>query len=200
MKRFLSIFILLVMVLLTACGGASDEPERIDFHKGSYVLLWKNEDGKVIREENYDHDEWDSCFEYEYNEIGKRAMMRKLDEDGEEIFHTCYYYEDGVKAKEEYYEKGILGSITENGNIKSWSQLVEVDDKEATFYYDGNDILKNVRIFTNGADGKLTSYYFFFDEEGYLTEIRERHSSIDREVTDPNEIDQALTLLYPFSE
>jgi major membrane immunogen (membrane-anchored lipoprotein) len=109
MKRFLCILLLLVMVLLTACGGdGADKPRKTKFSDGGYMLTWSDENGKTTRMENYAKEGWFNTTEYEHDEDGNTTVMRDLDENDQELSRVQYYYKNGERVAEERYENNVL--------------------------------------------------------------------------------------------
>lgn len=155
MKRFLSIFILLVMVLLPACGDSADKPKRIDFSDGSYMLNWYDENGKTTRMEIHQRNGWLSTNEYEYDQDGNLTVNRYLDEEDHETRRLQYYYENGTKVAEEEYKDNVL----------SRKSYYEGDSKVVEEEYKDNVISKKKEY---GPNEKLL-YMEQYDENGKLT-------------------------------
>ena len=217
MKRFLIQIILLGTILLLVCGcAASNNPERVN-QPSTYVLLWRNDANKVIREETYKNDDtWYSTFEYEYDsDCGKRSLMRKLTEDDQEIFRTHYYYENGIKTGEDYYVQNVLQNKTrydadeniiykerfdENGSITSWGERLTEGSDSIWVEHDSNDAVLSVILYTE-EQGESLQVSYSYDEEGYIYQIFKKDSQGNStEVIDYDEMVFWANKLQPFVE
>ena len=155
MKRFLCIFLLLVMVLLTACGGdGADKPRKTKFSDGGYMLTWSDENGKTTRMENYAKEGWFNTTEYEHDEDGNTTVMRDLDENDQELSRVQYYYKNGEKVAEERYENNVLDR----------KYYYEGDKKVGQEVYENNVLSKKMEY---DYDEKLI-YLEQYDENGEL--------------------------------
>ena len=156
MKRFLCILMLLVMVLLTACGGdAADKPQKLKCSDGGYMLSWRDENGKTIRMENYTKNGWFDTTVNEYDQDGNLTVMRDLDENDQELSRVQYYYENGERVAEEWYEDNVLDR----------KYYYEGDKKVGQEVYENNVISKKMEY---DYDEKLI-YLEQYDENGQLT-------------------------------
>lgn len=155
MKRFLCILMLLVMVLLTACGDAADKPQKLKFSDGSYMLSWRDENGKTTRMENYTKNGWLDTTVNEYDQDGNLTVMRDLDQEDHEISRVQYYYENGERVAEEWYEDNVLDR----------KYYYEGDKKVGQEVYENSVISKKMEY---DYDEKLI-YLEQYDENGQLT-------------------------------
>ena len=160
--------------------------KKITYEEGEAIFYFENyynENGDVIKSENYDGDgELMDYFLSEYNENGDVLKESLYDCEGELLAYIlCHYNENGFLVKiEEFDGEGALEKYTlytndENGNLlkkEEYNSDKTLEDTDLYEYDENGSCIESTHV---NADGSSYSYQYEYDENGNL--IKETYTS-----------------------
>lgn len=132
-------------VLKKGCFYGEGSPE--------YATRYVYEDGKLVREDSYNEDEFDFTEKsYEYDENGRLKCQTDYDEDGKVMYRYTRDYDENDRLAKMLYE-----------------EVMANDSRTYLFSYDENG--RKIKDLTYNFNDKLIAKsYYVYDEEGRLIE------------------------------